>query len=306
VTRQNLYYRLEKLKNSHVENGTGNKSTNSLFNVTVVTNCNNNMAVLSDITNDNICNKKRIISHDNSEIVKNVGGRKKGSKKVNKKKIGKNIRDVVSECTFKYQKQVEDAKKAGKVVPHGTLKEIIKEEEEKNGLEVNSISFETVCSRVKRGNLKGYNPQQSSPMHNIKPIIFEFCVWLAIMGKPLTKITVIELANSLVSGTEIESKISDCKTLQKLNKTNKLGSAWYKGFLKCYSDELSRSGSVFKDIRRRLGLHMAILKTCMTMFTKQWLSQASQKKLRSQYSMKMGCLPSMYLPILNTCSLCTN
>jgi ATP-dependent Lon protease len=30
VTRQNLYYELEKLKNSHVENGTGSKSTNSL------------------------------------------------------------------------------------------------------------------------------------------------------------------------------------------------------------------------------------------------------------------------------------
>ena len=158
---------------------------------------------------------------------------------------------VVSQCALKFQEQVEKAKKAGKVVPHGTLKDIIKEEEEKNGLEVNSISFETVRSRVRRGNILGYNPQQSSPMHDIEPLIFEFCVRLAKMGKPLTKTTVIELANSLVSGTEYESKISDCKNLRKLNQSQKLGSAWYKGFLKCYSDDLSRSGSVIKDIKQR-------------------------------------------------------
>jgi hypothetical protein len=97
----------------------------------VETNRNNNTAVLSDITNDNTCNNKRIISHDTNDIVKNVGGQKKGSKKAKQKKIGKKVRDVISECAFKYQKQVEDAKKAGKVVPHGTLKEIIKEEEGK-------------------------------------------------------------------------------------------------------------------------------------------------------------------------------
>jgi hypothetical protein len=66
---------------------------------------------------------------------------------------------------------------------------------------------------VKRGNLKGYNPHQLSPMHDTEPLIFEFCVQLAKMGKPLMKTTVIELANSLVSGTEIKSKISDYKTL---------------------------------------------------------------------------------------------
>jgi hypothetical protein len=57
--------------------------------------------------------------------------RRKAQKKPNRKRLGKKVRDVISECAFKYQKQVEDAKKAGKVVPHGTLKEIIKEEEGK-------------------------------------------------------------------------------------------------------------------------------------------------------------------------------
>jgi phosphate starvation-inducible protein PhoH len=162
------------------------------------------MAVLSDITNDNTCNITQTIRNDTSnDNVKLVGGWRKGSTKAARKKKEQQVSDVVSQCALKFQEQVEKAKKAGKVVPHGTLKDIIKEEEEKNGLEVNSISFETVRSRVKRGNILGYNPQQLSPMHDIEPLIFEFCVRLAKMGKPLTKTTVIELANSLVSGITI-------------------------------------------------------------------------------------------------------
>jgi hypothetical protein len=103
------------------------------------------MAVLSDITNDNTCNITQTIRNDTSnDNVKLVGGWRKGSTKAARKKKEQQVSDVVSQCALKFQEQVEKAKKAGKVVPHGTLKDIIKEEEEKNGLEVNSISFETV------------------------------------------------------------------------------------------------------------------------------------------------------------------
>jgi hypothetical protein len=42
-------------------------------------------------------------------------------------------------------------------VPSGTLKKIINEEEEKAGLSVNTISIDTIRSRIKRGNLAGFN-----------------------------------------------------------------------------------------------------------------------------------------------------
>jgi hypothetical protein len=75
-------------------------------------------------------------------------------------------------------------------------------------------------------------------MKDVEPLLLEFCICLAKMGKPLTKLTVIELANDLVCGTEVEDQVMECKKVRKLNVT-KLGNAWYRGFLKCNQDELS-------------------------------------------------------------------
>jgi len=46
----------------------------SLLSVTVVTNRDSNMAVLSDITKDNTCNNLKKKRNDNNDNVKNVGG----------------------------------------------------------------------------------------------------------------------------------------------------------------------------------------------------------------------------------------
>ena len=138
-------------------------------------------------------------------------------------------------------------------VPSGTLKKIINEEEEKAGLSVNTISIDTIRSRIKRGNLAGFNKNLQSPIYSIEPLICEFCIHLGKMGCPLTKTTVIELANDLISGTKLEQKITECKQLRKLNCSEKLGRAWYRGFLHCYEDVLTRNGSVVKDIKGELG-----------------------------------------------------
>jgi hypothetical protein len=91
---------------------------------------NNVTAVLYDIANVDACNNlnKQIISNDDNNSINKIGDWKKGSTKAAMKKKNSN---VVSDCTFKYQEQVENAKKAGKFAPHGTLKNIIKEEEGK-------------------------------------------------------------------------------------------------------------------------------------------------------------------------------
>jgi hypothetical protein len=75
-----------------------------------------------------------------------LGVRGKAQQKPQGRKKEQQVSNVVSECAFKYQEQVENAKKAGKVVPHGTLKDIMKEEEGKNGLEDNGKSYEIVQS----------------------------------------------------------------------------------------------------------------------------------------------------------------
>jgi hypothetical protein len=45
------------------------------------------------------------------------------------------------------------------------------------------------------------------------------------MGNPLTKTTIIELANDLIADTEYLQKLKECKGLQKLQSTETLNDA---------------------------------------------------------------------------------
>jgi len=89
-----------------------------------------------------------------------------------------------------------------------------------------------------------------SPIHDVEPTLCDFCICLGKMGNPLTKTTIIELANDLIAETEYQEKIKECKGLRKLNSTEKLGDAWYRGFMSRYSDKLTQSGTTIKDTKR--------------------------------------------------------
>jgi hypothetical protein len=116
------------------------------------------------------------------------------------------------------------------LVPNGTLKKLINEEEEKAGLAVNTVALKTVRSRIKGGNLTAYNKNQQSPITDIEPIIAEFCIHVGKMGSSVTKTTVIELANYIICRLEIEEEVFNCKKLRNLKSNKKLGTAWYRGF----------------------------------------------------------------------------
>jgi hypothetical protein len=79
------------------------------------------------------------------------------------------------------------------------------------GLSIDSISLDTIRSRVKRGNPEAIMTSKQSPITELEPIICEFCIHLAKMGRPLTKTTVIELANDLIMDTEFQSKVEQFK-----------------------------------------------------------------------------------------------
>ncbi len=234
VTRQNLYYRLSKLKDMGPENGSGivGKSIVAI----------ESTGVTSDITDEQIL----------IDVPTNTGGRKKGSTKQAKKENARRLEELITKCAIIYDEKLKEAKKAGlRFIPNGTLKKIVNKEEVNSGLSVNTISLETVRSRVKRGNLTAYNKNQQSPINKIEPIIVEFCVRLGKMGCPLTKTTVIELANDIISGTELKEEVLNCKQLRKLKSIEKLGNAWYRGFLSRHEDVLTRNGSEVKDLKRR-------------------------------------------------------
>ena len=68
-------------------------------------------------------------------------------------------------------------------------------------------------------------------MAEVEPLICQFCIRLGKMGQPLTKKTIIEFANSIISKTEYQDKVEAAKELRGLEDESKLGVRWYQGFL---------------------------------------------------------------------------
>ena len=158
VTRQNLYYRLRNLKA-----GKNDSETNLLGQTIAVSGA--SQGVISDITEEHILAD---VSNTEQSIQPNPGGRKKGSTKKAKKEKVILEKNLVTRCTILYQNKLDEAKRSGLPnVPSGTLKKIINEEGEKAGLSVNTISIDAIRSRIKRGNLAGFNENLLSPIHSI-------------------------------------------------------------------------------------------------------------------------------------------
>jgi hypothetical protein len=142
-----------------------------------------------------------------------LGGQAKGSTKEAAKQRITTRKEVVKRCATLYNQKKREAKHSGSSIPNGMLKKIITGETEKSGVTTNSISLETVQSRVKPGNLDAFNPSQQSQFRDIKPITCQFCIYLGKMGKPLTKTTIVELANDLIFETKYQKNVRDCKAL---------------------------------------------------------------------------------------------
>ena len=246
VNRQNLYYRLEKLKS--------NKSNDSLVGKTLSVS-EDNTAIVSDLSGETLHTVTDNTTSNDTSIINiaksNAGGRKKGSTVAAKAAKETTREDTVTRCAILYNAEREKAIKAGLKVPDGTLKRIINEEEIKAGLESNNISLDTIRSRVKRGNLEAFNPTEVSPVACLEPILCDICIRLGKMGRPLTKTTVIELANYLIGKTELQENVAAAKKLRHLEQETTLGTAWYRGFLNRHAAQLTTSGTVIKDVKRR-------------------------------------------------------
>ena len=129
VNRKNLSYRLQKLKNNK-------KSNDSLVGKTlsILEDSNTTTTIVSELSPGETSFRTAVAAKVAEETIRE---------------------DTVTRCAILYNAEREKAIKAGLKVPSGTLKRIINEEEIKGGLESNSISLDTIRSRVKRGNLEG-------------------------------------------------------------------------------------------------------------------------------------------------------
>jgi hypothetical protein len=189
VSRDNLYYRLRCYKAAQSGEVIGTS-------VTLIT---GHQSTLSDLTSNNVSNPSDInpindattninnitmISGDNNNGANNItakkGGRPKGSTKAAAEKINALLKESVTKAAILYNKAFEEAQNSGKkAVPKGTLDKIVSDVETEAGLSKNSISLETVRSRIKRGNLDAIRTYSLSPIADLEPLIVVFCIRLA-------------------------------------------------------------------------------------------------------------------------------
>ena len=136
--------------------------------------------------------------------------------------------NAVTEATrhFKQMKQNVSGR-----MPRGILEKIIKDVKEEQGVS-EKISCETVRSRIKRKNITGMNDSTYSPIAEAEKYIAETIIQMAKIKCPLSVSACIQLANSMISGTTHQKKLVEFKKKRNFNKTNDLGSAWFRGFVK--------------------------------------------------------------------------
>jgi hypothetical protein len=132
-----------------------------------------------------------------------------------------------------------------------------------------------------------------SPIHDVEPTLCDFCIHSGKMGNPLTKTTIIELANDLIAEAEYMEKIKDCKELRKLNSIEKLGDTWYQGFMSQFSEQLTRSGTTIKDSKRNTWVTQENFQNMYESVYEATVSAGVAKKEEEEINYGTG-LPSRY------------
>jgi hypothetical protein len=229
VTRRNLHYRLELF----LEKGVTELSTETLpitknifeSQQTFVSNLTNeddvggdpveddgvDDATVDDATVDVDFNDVYIADVDDDEEELNnqqTNSEKTPGKRLTKKQKQEEHLQNLQLATTEAASNFYDAKtKTKKKLAVGTLNQIIAAAEVAYTLESGSIKRQTVLSRVKQNNLKGIIPQKISPLHEMEPLIIEWCERMAKIGMSLNRSNVIELVTDLIQETVYAKKL---------------------------------------------------------------------------------------------------
>ena len=177
---------------------------------------NGHVAVVDDLSTTNISQltSPSIMSQltEESEV---SSGRNKGGrpKKLIETIIEEPIKDRVAAATTQAATELKrlldtTAKYPGKRLKKGTVGEIIEDAKAKYNIPDDvSISKRTIRSRVKRNNTKGECEATTTPMLDVEEVLLRFCLILDSMNQSLDKGAFLQLANSLIKGSETEKKV---------------------------------------------------------------------------------------------------
>ncbi len=119
------------------------------------------------------------------------------------------------------------------------------------------------------------------------------------MGEPLTKKTVVQLANSLVADNEYESRINQCRIERNLASNGQIGDAWYRGFINCHKDVLAKKRRTVKDVKRSTWVTQENFESMYENVYEAMIEAGIAEKKEEKINMKLGALPIMYSPSQN-------
>lgn len=139
----------------------------------------------------------------------NVGyGRPKGTTSLSSRETRSRIRLATTEASIEYKSIRDSAHAENKKAPRGALTKILELAKEKHHVKNARISKATIVTRVRRNKLdpisRGGTP---SPMLAIEPHIVELVSQLARLRCPINVTTGLQLANSIIAGTQYETNL---------------------------------------------------------------------------------------------------
>ena len=193
-------------------------------------------------------------SHRNDVV--GVFGRPKGSTQAHSRELKERLRLATAWAAGEYDKIRKVGKENNGRAERGQLTKVIALGKIKYGLPDDvKISHFTVQTRAKRLQTNPLVPQGTvSPMIAIEPYIVDLIIQLSRMRSPVNVTTGLQLANSLIAGTSIESELQEWKIRHNIHsrRANKvsgndpaapqqqLGQGYWRGFMK-------RNGHIVKS-----------------------------------------------------------
>jgi hypothetical protein len=188
-------------------------------------------------------------SHDSvGHQPRNKEGRPKGMTAKTKREFLDKMEDLTTKAMEMYSEELQKGKQNEMYVPSSTLNAIIKKAETYSGIDTGKINKYTVRSIALRENVPGRAFQSTPPLEEVEPVIVQYCLRLATIGKPLTRDQVTSLCIPLIKGTPTEEKLMQWKKRHNIWNPDQplVGLKWYNNYMSRYKVQLKRGRARFK------------------------------------------------------------
>ena len=197
---------------------------------------------------DTVENEKKVTSKEFSP-----GGRPSGTTKKRKHDLKAKLTDAKNRIAHAVMK-AKDSCSTGSL-KMGQFKSIHDKVMQRVGLDGEGIEIKPSCIRVRlhRGVLDvDESKNHVSPVKPIEKVLIQYVIWKQNAGQPMTTTECVELANSLIEGTEVEKSLIKWQKNIKKSGTGRLTKKYIKLFLNRNSLELAVSPGSKRDARRTL------------------------------------------------------